>query len=287
MQPDQSRKAVFFLALGLLGVGFSAPLARYLPGMAALAIAFWRMASASLMLWGFSAVRPRGTLPPRSLARIGLAGVFLAFHFACFYAAVKRVPIANATLFASVVPLIALLYERLVLHRKLDKGALVGVWIALLGMFVIQSATLDLESDHALGNLLALASSVFMAAVLILAENIRGNTGNIVYTRWLYLVAAATLALLAWAFDVSLAFEAGDIKWILALAILPTLLGHNSMNYAVKFIRPTFVGAMPLGEPVLASILAWILFGESLAAMVLAGGLITLCGLAIISLKRK
>ena len=159
------RKAVVFLAAGLLGVSFGAPLARFLPEMAALTIAFWRMAGASAILWGISSAWPQGTLRGRPLLLVLIAGFMLALHFACFYAALKRVPVANATLLATLAPLFTLIYERFVLHRRLRGGALLGVWIALIGVLVIQGSALQLDNSYMVGNLLALASSVFPTPV--------------------------------------------------------------------------------------------------------------------------
>jgi len=122
---------------------------------------------------------------------------------------------------------------------------------------------------------------------LIIAERIRGDTGNILYTRWLYLFAAITLAIIGLFSGTDLSFSWADSRWVLALIILPTLIGHNSMSYAVKYLRPTIVGSMPFGEPILATILAWFLFGESVGWPIILGGSITLTGLVILTLKRK
>jgi drug/metabolite transporter (DMT)-like permease len=98
--------------------------------------------------------------------------------------------------------------------------------------------------------------------------------------------AALTLVGIILGLGIDIIFLSGDVKWLLGLVILPTLVGHNSMNYAVKYIRPTIVGAMPFGEPILASILAWLFFGEIVGWNVVIGGTITLSGLVLLTLKR-
>ena len=125
-----------------------------------------------------------------------------------------------------------------------------------------------------------------MSVVLIIAQRIRSEITNILYTRWLYLFAAITLALITLSLGIDLSFEFADTKWLLGLVVLPTLIGHNSMSYAVKFLRPTIVGSMPFGEPILASILAWFFFGEMVGLNVVIGGTITLSGLVLLTLKR-
>jgi len=287
MLPAMERFVFIILVLGLFGVSFGAPLARFVPEVAALTIAFWRMAGSSALLWTSAAISPQGKLDRSKYLSISIAGVFLALHFACFYSAVKLAPIANATLFATLAPVFTLIYERFVLKRTLPIGALIGLWLAIGGAVVVQGADFNFGESETLGNLMALASSVFMSVVLIIGARVRPVISTVMYTRWLYLFAAITLGVFAIVSDVDLGFSSPDAKWLIGLVILPTLIGHNSMSYAVKYLRPTIVGSMPFGEPVLATILAWILFGEVVGPDVLIGGGITLSGLVLLTLNRR
>jgi len=287
MLVPMNRRIYIILAFGLLGVSFGAPLARFVPEMAALTIAFWRMAGASTLLWGHGAISAQGALGKNKFPLVLIAGIFLALHFACFYSAVKMAPIANATLFATLAPVFTLIYERVFLKRKLSSGALIGLLLAIAGAVVVHGSSLQFDAAETKGNLMALISSVFMSVVLIMGERIRGNTGNILYTRWLYLFAAITLAIIGVFGGIDLTFSWPDSRWILALVVLPTLIGHNSMSYAVKYLRPTIVGSMPFGEPILATILAWVLFGEGIGWPIILGGSITLTGLVILTFYRK
>src|SRR5690606_21218732 len=70
--------------------------------------------------------------------------------------------------------------------------------------------------------------------------------------------------------------------WIfsLSLALGPQLIGHGSMNYAVKYIQPTMISMSILVEPLVATLAAIVLFSEippiaSVLAMIgIATGLI-------------
>lgn len=282
----KNNRVYIILAFGLLGVSFGAPLAKFLPGLAALTIAFWRMAGASALLWGHGFLKQQQPLKKNRFPVIIIAGVFLALHFAFFYSAVKITTIANATLFATLAPIFTLVYERFVLKHSLPFGALIGLWMAVAGAVIVQSSGFEWGTETTTGNLYALISSVCMSVVLIIAQRIRSEMTNIQYTRWLYLFAALTLLIITISLGVDLRFQTPDIKWLLGLVILPTLIGHNSMSYAVKFLRPTIVGSMPFGEPILASILAWLFFGEMVGWNTVVGGSITLSGLVILTLKR-
>ena len=70
------------------------------------------------------------------------------------------------------------------------------------------------------------------------------------------------------------------------LGIIPTLFGHGLMYYSIRHVSPTIVASTPMGEPIIASLLAWFLFNEIIGVMTLIGGTITLIGLFIL-VKQK
>ena len=70
------------------------------------------------------------------------------------------------------------------------------------------------------------------------------------------------------------------------LGLVPTIIGHNSLYYAIKYVSPTIVATFPIGEPVLATILAYFIFGEIISSYIFLGGIFTIIGLIFISSKK-
>ena len=64
----------------------------------------------------------------------------------------------------------------------------------------------------------------------------------------------------------------------LLLAVFSTLLGHSIFSWCLKYFSPAFVSASKLCEPVVAAILAAILFGELPGMLMLLGGALILGG---------
>jgi drug/metabolite transporter (DMT)-like permease len=48
------------------------------------------------------------------------------------------------------------------------------------------------------------------------------------------------------------------------LAVIPQLIGHTSLNWALKHIKSSMVAITTLGEPIGSSILAYIIFQETI-----------------------
>ena len=61
-----------------------------------------------------------------------------------------------------------------------------------------------------------------------------------------------------------------------ALALFCQLLGHTLFNWAIKYVRPTMISTSNLAEPVIASILAGLIFAEIPGAWALVGGAVIL-----------
>ncbi|HIE41981.1 MAG TPA: hypothetical protein EYP95_01845, partial [Nitrospinaceae bacterium] len=93
------------LLLAMVSVSSTSLVIRSVATVPALVLAFWRMLTASGMLWSYSVIRPAGTLSSANKKRIIFAGIFLGCHFACFFLGVRNTSIANATLLGCMAPI--------------------------------------------------------------------------------------------------------------------------------------------------------------------------------------
>jgi drug/metabolite transporter (DMT)-like permease len=270
------------LLLAMVSVSSTSLVIRSVATVPALVLAFWRMFTASGMLWSYSVIRPAGKLSSVNKKRIIFAGIFLGCHFACFFLGVRNTSIANATLLGCMAPIFTV-FISIFQKKKINKMTYVGLVIALVGGGIIQSGDISLNNANLFGNSIALLSALFIAITFVLAEQIRQETDNVAYGRSLFFVASITVLLIAtMAGDSILDFKAGDIPWFLFLGLVPSLFGHNLLNYAVKYITPTAVSSVPLGEPIIASIFGLLLFGEAIPIGALLGGPVVLIGVYII-----
>ena len=270
------------LLLAMVSVSSTSLVVRSVATVPALVLAFWRMFTASGMLWSYSVIRPAGKLSPINKKRIIFAGIFLGCHFACFFLGIRNTSIANATLLGCVAPIFTV-FISIFQKKKINKMTYVGLIVAIVGGGIVQSGDISLNSANLFGNSIALLSALFLAITFVLAEEIRQETANVVYGRSLFFVASITvLFIAATAGDSILNFKPGDIPWFLFLGLVPSIFGHNLLNYAVKYITPTAVSSVPLGEPIIASLFGLLLFGEAIPFGALLGGPIVLIGVYII-----
>jgi len=72
-----------------------------------------------------------------------------------------------------------------------------------------------------------------------------------------------------------------DALLFLLLALGPQVVGHSSLNWALRYLSSTFVAATVLAEPIGSTILAYWLLHETVSLSKLVGGAIILAGLYI------
>lgn len=271
------------LVVALLAVSTSSVMARFLPEVSSIVIALWRLVFASFAVWLYSFFKPQNKIKKQNIIPFVLSGFFLGLHFICFYQAVKLTSIANATLLGITAPMFTLLIEHFVFKRKFKKIVFIGFAVALFGTLMIAGFSASTTDSAEIGKLYGLSAALCIAVVYLLANKIRAETSTVSYTRLLYLIAALFLFVIASTNGENI-FELNksDYLWLLALGLIPTILGHSLLYYGIKFTSPTIIASVPLGEPVIASVLAWMIFLEKVPFITLAGGILILFGVYLI-----
>jgi drug/metabolite transporter (DMT)-like permease len=282
-------KITLLLILALLSVSTSPIIGRALVGVNAVSISFWRMFIATIILWVFSMIKPQGKMKVKiNINRTICAGILLGIHFALFFEAIKITKIANATFLGTLAPFFTLLIELYILKRYYNNKVLLGLFLTFIGSIIIIGYQFNLESQYTVGNLYALLCSIAIAIALMIGEQVRQKENTVVYTRLLYLSASLTLFILSILVNETLlSFSVNEFLGLLFLGLVPTILGHNSIYYSIKYVPPTIVAAFPLGEPIIATFFAFFIFSEYISWDIFLGGFITGLGLILISIYKK
>ena len=70
---------------------------------------------------------------------------------------------------------------------------------------------------------------------------------------------------------------------MLALGIVPQLIGHSTLNWALRHLSASYVSMLTLAEPIGSSFLAYLILGERVASSTAAGGVLILIGIYLAS----
>jgi drug/metabolite transporter (DMT)-like permease len=293
---------VLVLVVAVLATSYSGPIVRF-AAAPALAIAFWRLAlvlpvTGTLALWEErregrgqqadpAAARARITLHS-FLPLMALAGVLLGLHFWAWIASLRYTSVASSVVLVSLRPIFAWAMAALWLGEFPGVRERWGMVVAVLGAILIGAADARTSRGALAGDLLALLGAVAVAGYVVIGRRVRRAVGVWSYVSVVYTVAAAALALVALGRGTPLAgFGARDWTVIGAMAAGPMLVGHTGMNYALKHLSASTVNVAALGEPVGASVIAWLVpaIHEVPAPSVAIGAVLVLAGI-VLSLGR-
>ena len=286
-------KVFLILFLAMISVSTSPIIARLLVDIPAVTVSFWRMFIGGILLWLISALPMfrQEPLSNRNRIKTQFSGFLLGLHFYFFFSAVKMTTIANATFLGTIAPLFTILIEIFWFKRKISKNIIVTLFIILLASAIIVLDNFNFSNNYTLGNIYAVICSLLLGIGFIISEDVRQTESTISFSRTLYISAASTLFILSLIINESVfsgvIFNFKNILGLLILGVVPTLFGHNSLYYAVKYISPSIIASVPLGEPIIASVLAFFIFKESITSMIIISGLIIiLCLLYLINTSK-
>jgi len=280
---------LFVLIVAVLATTYAGPVIR-LATAPALAIAFWRL-TLVLPVTGSLAARerlptpgPRPGVEPLPLGLMALSGLALAAHFWTWIASLQYTSVASSVVLVSLKPVFAWGIAALWLREHPTRREKWGIIVAVLGAILIGVADARGAVGAIGGDVLALTGALAAAIYYVIGRRVRATVPVWTYATVVYTVAAAALAGLAIGSRVPFTgYPSSDWAVFLALAAGPMLIGHTGLNYALKHFRATTVNVAALGEPVGATILAWLIpsIHEIPAPLAMIGGVVTLGGIGL------
>ena len=284
-RPARARDAVLFVALASAAFATSSPLARWGRPAHPLVLAFGRVALAGLLLFALDAggvLASLRALAPRQRWSVVGAGALLAAHFALFLWGLDRTSLPAAVSLVSLEPLSVVLCAWAFFDLRPTRLERAGQRAAAAGAEVVASGAGSGE-HRLLGDLLVVGAVVLYGFYVSAARALRDALPARRYAALVYLAAAITLlpALLA------VPATEGNVIWpvpahaaaaIVALALVPTVLGHTAVQTAARRLSPSVVALVSPGETLGGIVIGAVALAAVPTTTEIAGALVVLAG---------
>jgi drug/metabolite transporter (DMT)-like permease len=277
------------LILAVLAVSYAGPAIR-LTTAPAVAVAFWRLVLVLPVTFGFARRASWRALDRSTVLLMTLSGLLLAVHFWSWIASLRFTTVASSVLLVNLRPIFVWAIAAAWLHEQPGPRERWGIALAVLGATLIGVGDARLSLGAVGGDLLALAGAVTAAGYSVIGRRVRQTLDVWSYVTVVYGVAALALGVGATLLRSPLTgFASCDWAVFAALAAGPMLVGHTGMNYALKHFRATTVNVAGLGEPVGATLIAWLVpaIHEVPPLTALAGGVMVLLGIGLALTERR
>ena len=250
--------------------------------MPAMVIVFYRVLFSALAVAAAIAISRRLRLLRAGNRAVLALGVLLAFHWVCYFAAIKETSVASAVLITYAGPIFMAMVAPLLIHERVPPVSLAAIAISLAGIAVITFAggSGD-EAVRPLGVALALAAAVSFAFLIVLLKRYAHEVHPL--TVVLYTDGAAALLLFPAALVGDYSLGAAELGYLLLLGVVLTGVAGVVYVAALRWVAATTAGILAYIEPVAAALLAAALLGERLTAAVVVGGAaIVAAGVAVV-----
>jgi drug/metabolite transporter (DMT)-like permease len=244
------------------------------------ASAFWRVALAVPLLWSALALAPRAAAaaPRQHWPLLAAAGFAFAGDLAFWHWSIQFTSVANSTLLANLASIFVTLAAWMLWRQKPSALFLVGLALALAGVGLLVRSSLDFSPRALLGDGLGVVTAMFYAWYLLSVKGLRDRG-----VATLQLMAVSTSLTAVILLPVTLAsgevvLPGGASGWLilLGLAWVSHAAGQGLIAYALAHLPAAFSSVGLLFQPVMAAAFAWVLLGEPLVALQIAGGAVVL-----------
>ncbi|WP_394827617.1 EamA family transporter [Pendulispora albinea] len=305
VSPDSKSSArpslgVFLVFLSTVCFGTAGPAVKalLLVGLSPLEVVLLRVTGAAILLTLIAFARDPKSLrvTPRDLPFLLAYGLLAFFGVqALYFVALSRLAVGVALLLEYLAIVLVAFWARFVEKRRLARTTWLGIGFAVAGLGLIEQVWKGLTLDG-LGALAGLGAAVCLAAYFLLGE--RGTRGrdpfglsamgalvgavasNVISPMWRLPLDSLTnstqlgpVSVPAWA---ALAY----------VVVIGTVAAYVTGLLALRHLPSPVAGVLSTFEVVVASATAWLLLGETLSAIELAGAATLFVGVILAQIGR-
>ncbi len=241
-------------------------------------------------------VRHQFSLPQKQdwlyLGMLGFLGI--TFHQWLQSTGLVTVQASTTAWVVATSPVFFAILSWLFLHEKLGWIQIAGIILAALGVLIVVSdgnpGSLINRSFITTGDILILISAPNWAVFSILSSR---GLKKYQPTQMMFIVMT-----IGWLFTSILFFTGGGIRdighltWtsisgVCFLGIFCSGLAYIAWYDGLQVLSPTQIGAFLYIEPLVAVIIAWVILGEKIFLITMAGGVIILLGVRLVQKIQK
>jgi len=271
-----SRRGLLLILLsGVLWgtVGISSKILYGLSATTPLSVGFFRLAISVPVLLAACWITQRRKIfdvSRHDLALMFLTGMTTAFYQLLYFASVERAGVAVATLITlCTAPIMVAVFSVIITKEKPSTFVIIALIGALAGTAIIvgyQESTGDMSRSLS-GKFMALGSALGYAIITLATRKLAGRYHPIQPIAISFTFGALILFVIALSRGVVLDYSPIGWSILVYLGVIPTALAYVLFITGMRYTTATVASTATLVEPLTATILAWLVFGENFSPM--------------------
>lgn len=285
MNPDKPPFPVaILLFIGITAISFSSIFVKWSDAPVSIQAMYRLLFTMLLMLpFGIKYIPQVRKFKKTDFLKLIASGMMLAAHFLLWMGSLQWTSVASSTIILALQPVFVMIGAYFFFKERASVSALYGMGIAFLGVFLlIGNSGMSGTGSHLTGDLMSLFGTAAIAVHMLLGQLLLKRIPSFLYSWFVFVFAALFLV----GYNVfsgipMTGYAAKEWGIFVLLAVVPTVFGHLLFNWLMRYSSASTVSMSVLGEPVGASLLAFLLLNESMNGLQAAGGALVLLGLIL------
>lgn len=267
------------LAVSIIALSFAGPLVKKTEEAGPFALGFLRLGLSTLLVLPFG--RPwEIKTSDYSIKWAMISGFCFFVHLGTWFYALRHASVAVATTMLALQPVVVIALEYLFFKKSPRKNQMLGIGIAIAGTIVVVFNSFN--TPELIGILLMIVSLVAVGFYLMASMKAQEHLNAWQTVSILYPTACLCFGAMAVITGQSiLGHMLTTYGWIASVAVIPTFFGHSLLNMSCKRLSPVIATTATLAEPFIASLIAWVWFGQSISLMTAIGAVIIVAGIFV------
>ena len=274
----ESRNGLLLIMLAAVMWGTVGITTKTLYGLSAtnpLSIGFFRLALSLPVLFAVcwaTQKRQMFNVARRDLALMLLIGMMTALYQVCYFSAIERTGVALATIVTlCTAPVMVAVISVFATKQRPSAYVLLALTGALAGTALLVGSQTGTCSANISGILLALGSAFGYSIVTLVTRKLAGRYHPFQSIAISFSFGAAILFIFAWFQGIVLTYTPVGWTLLFYLGTIPTALAYVLFIAGMRSTTATVASISTLLEPLVATILAWLIFGERFSRMGFVG----------------
>lgn len=246
------------------------------------AVILFRAVSSVVFCAALAAATGKSVIPPRGLRIAGFCiGMVWLIGAYSYVSAIRRIPIGVAVTIFYMFPLIVALMARVIEGERLTRWRSAGLLVGFAGVALAVGASF--RGLDPLG--MALAGVASMGVATNITLSVRVMRGSSPYAAMFMMTAGSSVALVLLAAAMGVDLPTTPLSWF-GLAASAGLFCVATVCFysAVHMIGGVHAAVAGNIEPVAATVIAFLVLGETLAPLQLAGVLLVIAAVMLVQL---
>jgi drug/metabolite transporter (DMT)-like permease len=280
-----SRTAALLVLVASAAVLGLAPILVRLADTGPAAAGFWRFAFA-LPLLLLLVLRPGQTAeargPGRPSALMGLAALFFVLDLAFWHYSIAFTSVANATTLTNLTPVVVTAVAWVMFRERPRALFLLALAVALAGAWTMSAGADGRQgANPRLGDLFAAVTALWYAGYFLTVKVLRGRVSAGRVMLWTTALGAPLLLAVSLALGEPLA-PGSTAGWLACAGLgVVHVAGQGGVAWALGRLPAALTAVTVLIQPVVAAMLGWALFAETMTAAQLCGAAALLAGVVL------